>query len=117
MIGDKQSKQPSPDSLDSLVTVERMKGREPQMTTMLAILDRLLKGEKSDGALQMLAENGLPAMMFDAHDAGLLSPAHWEVWKARVGMVEAEMVLATKDSIVWPNEIREWAAVVAVSAS
>jgi hypothetical protein len=29
--------------------------------------------------------------------------------------VEAEMVLATDDSVPWPNEVREWAAVIAVS--
>lgn len=112
MSADKQPKGPT---LESLAAIERMKGREPTMTTLLGFLDKLLNGEKSDGAVRLLAEHGLPAMMLDAHQAGLLDSSHWETWKTRVGQIEANMVLATEESVEWPSEVREWAAVVAVS--
>ena len=109
MSSDKQSKL----SLSQLVRVERMKGREPRMTVVLEVLDRILEGERDADALRLLAEHGLPAMMLDAHRAGVVEHSHWEIWKARMGSVEAEMVLAS--SAEWPNEIREWATVVTVS--
>jgi hypothetical protein len=108
---DKQSNTP----LGTVVQVERMKGREPRMTTLIAILERLLDGEKSDEALQLLAEHGLPTMMLNAQKAGLLNASHWEAWKARMGPLEAEMVLGTKEEVTWPHEVKEWAAVIAVS--
>lgn len=111
MSADKQSNLP----LGKLVQTERMKGRAPLMTTLLNVLDRLEAGERDEDAVNLLAEHGLPAMMLSAMEMGLLQAPHWETWKARMLPVDAEMVLGTLETVNWPSEVREWAAVIAVS--
>jgi len=92
-----------------------MKGRPTMVTTALEVFDRLMAGERDADAVNLLAEHGLPAMMIAAHEAGILEPRHWEVWKGRMPSVYADMVLSTKGSLRWPAEVREWAAVIMVS--
>lgn len=92
-----------------------MKGRTPMTTTVLEVFDRLMAGERDADAVNLLAEHGLPAAMIAAHEAGILEPSHWEIWKGRMPSVYADMVLSTQESLRWPAEVREWAAVVTVS--
>lgn len=110
MSPDKQLKGPT---LNSLAAIERMKGRDPLMTTLMDFLERLLDGEESESAVRLIAEHGLPAMMLDLQEACLLEQSHWETWKSKMNPVEAEMILATRAD--WPHEVREWAEVVTVS--
>jgi hypothetical protein len=109
-----QAEKESKVSLLNLCMKEDLRSGGPSVSGLATICERLVDGEKFDGAVDMVVGHGTPQMMAELHGAGLITAAHWEAWKARLTPADAELVLQWPDE--WPHEVREWATVVAIQS-
>lgn len=101
-------------SLLNLCMAEDLRGGGPSVSGMAVIVERLVSGDRFDGAVDLIASHGTPQMMHTLHEVGLATPEHWRTWKARMTSDDAELVLECPDE--WPHEVREWATVVAIQS-
>ncbi len=93
-------------------------GRTPRLNTMIDALDCVTQKTASPRlaslCVRAIVKHGPPHLVLQAHDHGLMGEDEWEAWKGRMRPADAKIVLSSKEA--WPQHIREWAAVVEISA-